>query len=72
VPDKQAETDAPPHKGKPASFFIVERDSAGNPQPTKEQQEFIFLYYVTYADPEDMVTLLDWLFEYANSYERAR
>lgn len=68
---KQAEMDALPHKGKPANFFDLERDSAGNPQPTKTQSDFIFLHYMTYADPEDMAMLLDWLYEYATSYERA-
>jgi hypothetical protein len=59
--EKQAEMDALPQKGKPAWFFLVERNSAGDPQPTKEQQEFVFKYYSTYADPEEMVMLLDWL-----------
>jgi archaellum component FlaD/FlaE len=62
---KQAEMEAQPHKGKPASFFSVERDSAGNPQLTKEQQDFIFLEYMPYNDPEDMVMLLTWLHDYA-------
>jgi hypothetical protein len=61
--EKQAELDALPHKGKPADFFLVERDSAGNPQLTKEQQEFVFLHYLLHSDPEDMVTLFDRLYD---------
>jgi hypothetical protein len=26
---------------------------------------------MTYADPEDMVMLLDWMYDFATSYERA-
>jgi len=26
---------------------------------------------MTYADPEDMVMLLDWMYDFAISYERA-
>jgi hypothetical protein len=68
---KQAEKDALPHKGKPAWFFLVEKDSDGIPQPTEDLQEFIFKYYPTYADPEDLVNLANFLKDYATSYERA-
>jgi hypothetical protein len=62
---KHAEIEALPHKGKPASFFQVKRDSVGNFFPTIDQLDFILLYYMAYADPEDMEMLLEWLYNHA-------
>ena len=50
---------------RPPSFFQVEEVTAGNPQPTEHQKQFILDHYPAYADPEEMVTVLDWLFERA-------
>ena len=30
---------------------------------------FIFLHYMTYSDPDDMVKLLDWLCDFAAQTE---
>lgn len=66
---KQAEIDAQPHKGKPSEFFIIERDASDNAQVKPEQMDFIFLHYMTYADPEDTVMIFEWLHEYAKQCE---
>ncbi len=53
-----------PHKGKPSEFFLIKRDEGGNAIINDEQKSFVWLHYVTYSDPEEMVTILDWLYEY--------
>ena len=69
---KQAELDALPHKGKKSEFFIVKRDVDGNPLPLEQEQKlFVFIHYPTYTDPDDMVTILDWLEGVAADYEWA-
>ena len=58
-----------PTKGKQASFFVVENDQEGETKVSKDQKDFIYLHYVLYADPEDMVMILDWLHNYAQELE---
>ena len=66
-----------PHKGKPSEFFLVKRDafgfvipnSEGLPNLNDEQKKFVWLHYVNYSDPEDMVTILDWLCDVAYACE---
>jgi hypothetical protein len=50
-----------PTKGKPASFFEMQRDEFGSPLVSIDQKNFIYLHYVLYADPEDMIMILEWL-----------
>jgi hypothetical protein len=54
-----------PHKGKPSEFFLIKRDADFVATLSDEQEKFVWLHYYTYSDPEDMVTILDWLHEYA-------
>ena len=59
---KKEEEDAKLHtKGKPSSFFIIEYDGEGNPQLNTDQKNFIFLHYISYSDPSDMLMIIDWL-----------
>ena len=44
-------------------FFKIPRDAKGVPRLNKDQKDFVYLHYVQYADPEDMVTILDWLYQ---------
>jgi hypothetical protein len=69
VAKKQAEIDAMPHKGKPSEFFKLQRDHEGKAMIKPEQMDFIYLYYITYADPEDSEKLLDRLYECAKAFE---
>ncbi len=51
-----------PHKGKPSEFFWIKRDEGGYAIINDEQKIFVWLHYVNFSDPEDMVTILDWLY----------
>jgi len=35
----------------------------------KEQWDFILLHYMTYADPEDALMIVDWLYNFALDLE---
>ena len=58
-----------PTKGKPSEFFKIEVDAQGNAQLNSEQKKFVSLHYVKYANPEDMVIIIDWLFTHALQLE---
>ncbi len=58
-----------PHKGKPSEFFRIKRDAEGLAIPNDEQKKFVYLQYVFHSDPEDMVTILNWLYDVAVNYE---
>jgi hypothetical protein len=49
-----------PHRGKKSEFFSITRDANGTVL-TQEQKNFVYLHFPTYADPEDMVAILEWL-----------
>ena len=34
-----------------------------------EQKKFVWDHYVNYSDPEDMVAILEWLYDVALDYE---
>jgi hypothetical protein len=53
------------HKGKPSEFFWIKRDAEGFPILNFEQKTFVWVHYVNYSDPEDMVSILDWLYDVA-------
>ena len=57
-------------KGKPSEFFLIKRDAEGLAILNYEQKKFVWLHYVNYSDPEDMVTILDWLYDVAVNYEK--
>jgi hypothetical protein len=54
-----------PHKGKPSEFFWIKRDAEGFAILNDEQKKFVWIHYVNYSDSEDMVTILDWLYDVA-------
>ena len=58
-----------PTKGNPSRFFKIEVDAQGNAQLNSEQKKFVYRHYVMYADPEDMVTILTWLYNQAFELE---
>ena len=62
---KEAEMAALPHKGKPSEFFWIKRDAENVAMLNDEQKKFVWLHYIIYSDPDDMVTILDWLYDVA-------
>ena len=60
---KEEEIAALPHKGKPSKFFVIERDAEDYALLNQEQKEFVWLHYILYSDPEDMVLILEWVRE---------
>ena len=51
-----------PTKGYPSKFFKFESfDESGNVVLNSEQKKFVYLHYVSYADPEDMLMIINWL-----------
>ena len=57
------------HKGKPSGFFVINRDAEGFPILNFEQKTFVWVHYVNYSDPEDMVSILEWLYDVAFDHE---
>ena len=66
---KEAEIAAMPHKGKPSEFFKINRDAEGHTNLNDQQKAFVRLHYIDHTDPENMVTILEWLYDGAVLYE---
>ena len=66
---QQEENDVLPTKGNPSKFFKIEVDAQGNALLNSEQKKFVYLHYVSYSDPEDMVNIIDWLYTQAFNQE---
>ena len=66
---KQEEKEMLPTKGNPSKFFKIEVDAYGNALLNSEQKIFVYLHYTLYADPEDMLMIIDWLYTQAFELE---
>ena len=57
---------------KPSQFFKIQFDAQSNAQLNNEQKDFVYLHYVNHTDPEDMVMIIEWLYQQAEQEERQK
>ena len=59
-------------KGNPSKFFKMELDDQEKAQPNTEQKQFVSIHYPEFADPEDMVNIINQLYTVACRSEKVK